>query len=119
MTKLSREISLILFVYYLILSAAAYLWFWYSGNAHQSLSFILGAVLSGILFFLSYCGWKGIFEKKFVALSASVIVFKYAILVFFVYFLTQLSWISIGWLIAGIGAFKLPLFLIAYQSTKE
>lgn len=101
--------------YYALLMVSLFGWVWWSGQFNQALSLALGSILSGILFLLSYKGWRGIFEKKFVALSALIIVIKYAILVFFVYFLSQLTWIYPGWLIGGVAAFKLPLFIMAIQ----
>ncbi len=105
--------------YYVALAVICSIFYFWTLKISQPLSLFLGAFLSGTLFLLSYAGWKGIFEKKFVALSAMVIVIKYAILVFFVYFFSQLSWVSIGWLVGGIITFKVPLFFVALDYSKQ
>ena len=76
-------------------------------------SALFGSGLSGFLFVFSYLGWSGIFAKKFVALSAMIIVFKYAILVLIVYVFANQTWSSVGWFVGGMVTFKAPLFLWA------
>ena len=58
--------------------------------------------------------WKRLIQKKLIALSLAIIIFKYAILGAIIYKLLSLSWIEKGWLCAGFGSLVItaPLYAL-------
>lgn len=111
--------AVIFAIYYLLLGLVPHFIGGYQWSSSEFRSLFSGGFFSGFLFVFSYLGWSGIFKKKFVALSAMVIVFKYAILVFFVYVLTKQPWALMGWFVGGIVTFKIPLFFWAVLMSRK
>lgn len=72
------------------------------GSTHQIISALLGSSLVGLNLFILAWGWHRIFFKKRVALAASVIVFKYAILVGIIYYVVTGQKADLIWFTGGL-----------------
>jgi hypothetical protein len=87
----------------LILAAGTILLYCY-GPQQAAPSYIVGGFIVGGNFILLGNAWKMIFNKKQVALSVLIIVFKYAILGVIIYVLVNQKWLSPFWFSAGIAS---------------
>jgi hypothetical protein len=76
---------------------------YYQFGKAPALSFGIGSLLMGMNFVFLHFAWKRILQKKRVALSASVIVFKYATLGFIIYLVSSHNLLNIGWFLVGVG----------------
>jgi hypothetical protein len=74
-------------------------------GAQQNISsYASGGFLVTTNFVLLGMGWKMVFQKKLIALSVLIIVFKYAILGIFIYLLVKQSWLNPFWFAAGVSS---------------
>jgi hypothetical protein len=87
----------------LLLAIGAVALYW-CGPQQAAASYILGGFIVGGNFILLGSAWKMIFNKKQVALSVLIIVFKYAILGVIIYVLVNQKWLSPFWFAAGIAS---------------
>ena len=71
-------------------------------NQYDALSFFVGGLVIGLSFLSWGLAMGFIFQKKFVALSIGIIVFKYAILGVIIYHFVKQSWMQPFWLSAGV-----------------
>lgn len=62
---------------------------------HKFLSFVMGAGIMTLNLALMLFGWDRVLNKKLVALGLPVIVLKYALLGFFLYFALRTSWLNL------------------------
>lgn len=81
-------------------------------DAPEAKSYLFGAGLILLSFMLMGFAWNFIFKQKFIALSGSVIVFKYAILGIITYKVVSLPWINLLWFAMGLSTLVIPA--IAY-----
>ncbi|AHZ85669.1 hypothetical protein AB1A81_00040 [Bdellovibrio bacteriovorus] len=70
-------------------------------------SFISGALVILVSFFLMGWAWGLIFSKKLVALAIGIIVFKYAILGIIIFKLVDQTWFDTLWFALGVASFIL------------
>lgn len=73
----------------------------------RSGSFISGALVILLSFWMFGVAWSLIFGKKLVALAIVIIVFKYAILGIIIYKLVGLPWFDTLWFALGVASFVL------------
>lgn len=81
------------------IAACLYLW----GAPAMVSAFLVGTTLSLANVVLLHFAWKRILEKKLVALSAGVIVIKYATLGFIIYRIASRNLFQLEWLCVGLG----------------
>jgi hypothetical protein len=74
------------------------------GNPMGAASFALGCGFVLINVLLTAFLWSRLFQKKLVALSVTIIVFKYAILGIIIYKLLTVAWVNTLWLCVGLGS---------------
>ncbi len=74
------------------------------GTYHEVWSYSAGALIVTGNFILLGSGWNLVFRKKLIALSALVIVFKYAILGIIIYIVAKQSWLQPIWFAAGVAS---------------
>ncbi|MEZ0391660.1 MAG: hypothetical protein ACAH59_05560 [Pseudobdellovibrionaceae bacterium] len=67
-------------------------------------SFAVGCLFVLVNVLLTAFLWSRIIQKKLVALSVTIIVFKYAILGLIIYQLLTVAWVNALWLCAGFGS---------------
>lgn len=92
--------------------------FLYLFSAPQhALSFVAGSSTIFLSFLLLGWGWSLIFQKKLVALSIGIIVFKYAILGIIIFKLTAMPWFDTLWFAMGVASFILSAFVYAVKET--
>ena len=82
-------------------------------------SFVCGALL--ILANVAVLAWafRRLLQKKLVALSTALIVFKYAILGTILYQILKASWLSPLWFCVGVGTLMLAAFGTALSTEGE
>ncbi|MEK2643670.1 hypothetical protein [Bdellovibrio sp. BCCA] len=81
----------------------------------QAFSFVAGALTILSSFFLLGIGFGWIFQKKLIALSIGIIVFKYAILGIIIFTLVKLSWFNPLWFALGVASFILSAIVYALK----
>ncbi len=80
------------------------------------------AIGSSLIFFnVAALGfvWFHVIQKKLIALSLMIIVFKYAILGVIIYKLLSLPWVQQGWLCVGLGSLLISTLIYAVFSPKK
>lgn len=82
-------------------------------------SFAVGSTL--ILLNVAILGfvWFYVIQKKLIALSLTIIVFKYAILGVIIYKLLSYEWLSESWLCVGLGSLVLTTLIFGILSPKK
>ncbi len=85
-----------------------------NNNINQAYSFLIGSALILSNLIVLSVAWALVVEKKLIALSASIIVFKYALLGAIVYRVLKLDWISTGWFSVGITSLILTVFVFIF-----
>ncbi|WII73010.1 hypothetical protein QJS83_03880 [Bdellovibrio sp. 22V] len=83
----------------------------------QAYSYMAGSGTIFLSFLLLAWGWGLIFQKKLVALSIGIIVFKYAILGIIIFKLTALPWFDTLWFAIGVASFILAAFVYAVKES--
>lgn len=84
----------------------------YGFNAPQRAnSFAAGSLLILLSFFLMGLAWGFIFQKKLIALSIGIIVFKYAILGIIIFTLVKQTWFDTLWFSLGVASLILSAFV--------
>lgn len=85
-----------------------------NSNIGFAYSFLIGSslILSNLI--VLSVAWAMVIEKKLIALSATIIVFKYALLGAIVYRVLKLDWISTGWFSVGITSLVLTVFVFIF-----
>jgi len=80
---------------------------WLLGGPQQAVSAMAGALV--IMVSVGFMVWslQRLFQKKSVALAGMVIVIKYLLLGVALYWLTQQTWVNVGWLAAGVASIVL------------
>ena len=76
-------------------------------------SYAFGCGTIFLNFVLLWMGWSLIFKKKLVAVSISIIVFKYAILGIIVFRIANQPWLDPLWFCLGIASFVVTSLLYA------
>lgn len=92
---------------------------WVSENWHAAASFAMG---SGLVFMnVVLLAWAGarLMQKKRLALSTFVIVFKYAILGVILYKILKTPWVHPLWFCAGVGTLMLASIGMALDTQGE
>lgn len=77
-------------------------------------SYLIGSALILSNLIILSVAWALVIEKKLIALAATIIVFKYALLGAIVYRVLKLDWISTGWFSVGITSLVLTVFLFIF-----
>jgi hypothetical protein len=77
---------------------------YFYGARQEALSFIVGGFIVTGNFILLGTGWNMVFNKKLVALSVLIIVFKYAILGVIIYVVVKQIWLLPIWFAGGIAS---------------
>lgn len=85
----------------------------YFAAPQQSFSFLAGGLTILSSFLLLGIGFGWIFQKKLIALSIGIIVFKYAILGIIIFTLVKLSWFNPLWFSLGVASFILSAIVYA------
>ena len=85
----------------------------------QSQSTLFGCAIGGLNLFLILWTWERIFSKKSIALAVGVIVFKYAILGWIIYFATKADWLNLVWVVVGFSAILPSLVLWGILANKK
>lgn len=83
-----------------VVTLALYLY----GARQEALSYIVGGFIVTGNFILLGLGWKMVFNKKLVALSVLIIVFKYAILGVIIYVVVKQNWLLPFWFAGGVAS---------------
>lgn len=83
-----------------------------------AVSFILGSAVFGINLALIAFSWGHILKKKLVALSISVIVFKFALLVWIIYLVANDNRLSLFWFSIGMGVVIITALATALQTAR-
>jgi len=83
--------------------------------SHQAYSFASGSILILLSFFLMGLAWGFIFQKKLIALSIGIIVFKYAILGIIIFTLVKQSWFDTLWFSLGVASLILSALVYGLQ----
>jgi hypothetical protein len=90
----------------LVITFSGYLWLSYTSTQSAN-AFVAGGLVIAANFLALAILWSLIFKKKLIALSASLIVFKYAILGLIIYQLITVYRIDLFWFAMGIASFIL------------
>lgn len=89
------------------------------GKGGAAASFAVG---SGLIFanvaVLAFV-WFFVIQKKLIALSLMIIVFKYAILGVIIYKLLSYEWLNKGWLCVGLGSLVVTTLIYGIFSPKK
>jgi hypothetical protein len=93
------------------------LWLW--SDAANAVGFAAGAGLSLVNNGLLVFTWARIFEKKLVALSIGVIVFKFAILGWIIYEVVTQRLLPVGWFAAGLSLVLLSTVATALRFAQQ
>ncbi len=88
----------------------------YCFSKDDAMSYFLGSLIILFSFGCWAVGLTLIFQKKFIALAIGIIVFKYAILGFIIYWLVRQNWLQSIPFTLGVGSFALSALVYA---TKE
>jgi hypothetical protein len=107
-------------LFQLVLTLGGSALLWWLKDQYDALSFLVGGCV--ILFsFISWgLGMSFIFQKKFIALSICIIVFKYAILGVIIYWLVRQGWLHTLWFALGVASFTITaLFYAIFEALKE
>lgn len=89
-------------------------------DAERGISYLAGSGTILLSFMLMGIGWGMIFNKKLVALSVFVIVFKYAILGVIVFTTVKEPWFRPIWYSVGISSFTITALIFAFiESNRE
>lgn len=99
------HLSLVLFPFALLLLTL--------GNS-SALSYLFGGLLTLANTLTLFTTISLIIKKKLVALNVLIIVFKYAILAGFIYYVVNLSWLSIVWLSVGVSSLLPAVVILAF-----
>lgn len=83
------------------------------------ISFLIGSAIVFFNFIAIFFIWKRLFAKKLVALSAFIIVFKYAILGAIVYLIVKYDLVDPLWFGFGIATFLVSALAYGYNLPKE
>lgn len=112
-----KKLNLIQLIVTLGLSALVWL---LKDNQHEALSFLLGGLVIWYAFLSWGIGMTFIFEKKFIALALSIIVFKYAILGVIIYWFVHQVWSQPVWFALGVSSFAISALIYALtEALKE
>ncbi|MEN0058794.1 MAG: hypothetical protein AAGB31_08160 [Bdellovibrio sp.] len=84
-------------------------------SPQHAFSFLSGSLLILLSFFLMAMGFGWIFQKKLIALSIGIIVFKYAILGIIIFTLVKLAWFNPLWFALGVASFILSAGIYALK----
>lgn len=91
-------------------------------DPESAASFALGCGFVLVNVMLTAFVWSRLIQKKLIALSVTIIVFKYAILGIIIYKLLSLAWVNVAWLCVGLGSLvvsSLFYVFVAPQSDDE
>jgi hypothetical protein len=77
---------------------------YFYGARQEALSFVVAGFIVTGNFILLGLGWKLVFNKKLVALSVLIIVFKYAILGVIIYVIVKQNWLLPIWFAGGVAS---------------
>ena len=107
------------FLVHLACSALVIVIAWMLGGPQQAVSAAAGAVV--IMVSVGFMVWaiQRLFEKKSVALAGMVIVIKYLLLGVALYWLTQQTWVNIGWHAAGVASVVLTAVFYSLTSNEK
>lgn len=86
-------------------------------SPESAIAFAVGSLLALTNFVVVFWSVRRIFEKKQVARSSSVIIFKYLILGLIIYFIMTQTTLSMFWI--GAGLISLPLTLVLKRGKFE
>ena len=103
------RILLFFFIFPIVTSLS----FYFLRSEREALGVLIGATLMGLNVAALTWAWRRIFVKKSIALAASVIVIKYAIIGFAVYKLMVGDAVDVMSFVIGITTIILGLFLVA------
>jgi ascorbate-specific PTS system EIIC-type component UlaA len=84
---------------------------WLSGATESAASYFSGSFLILVNVTVLAVAWSFITQKKFIALSVSIIVFKYAILGVIIYRLLKFPWLNPVWMSIGLGSLLITTIL--------
>ena len=85
-----------------------------NSNCDFAYSYLIGSALILSNLIILSVAWALVIEKKLIALAATIIVFKYALLGAIVYQVLKLDWVSTGWFSVGITSLVLTVFLFIF-----
>lgn len=85
-----------------------------NNNRDFAYSYLIGSALILSNLIILSVAWALVIEKKLIALAATIIVFKYALLGAIVYQVLKLDWVSTGWFSVGITSLVLTVFLFIF-----
>ncbi|MFP5518604.1 MAG: hypothetical protein ACLGGX_01770 [Bdellovibrionia bacterium] len=92
---------------------------WAYGLNEGALAFIYGSILMLINIALLAFAWGQIFKKKYIALSALVIVSKYAILGTILYYFVKTLEVDLLWFSMGVSSPILPAIVYAIKESSR
>ena len=100
----------------LIFSLLITLFVYVALDEYNAMSCVLGSLVSGINLLLLYWSWRSIFRKKSIAIAVSVIVIKYALLGYLLYYLVANEKVSVLGLLVGfsVGLLALTRLSVSY-----
>lgn len=115
MTKITPLFSLVQIVITLLGAVILF----NSRNIESAASFFVG----GIFVLINVLSWafliSRLFQKKLIALSATIIVFKYAILGVILYKLLTMPWLDRVWFSVGLGSLLVSVpFYVVFSNNK-
>ncbi len=100
---------------YLIIALIMSSFLWYYDTQQNSISYLLGTLIMLANLCALTVMWKLVFSKKLIALSTSIIVIKYAILGFLIYFIFSKPVfgfeVSVVWFCLGIFSLIFPALI--------
>jgi hypothetical protein len=88
------------------------------GQQH-AMSFLFGAALMGLNWWLLIQTWERILGKKSIALAVSIIVIKWTLFGTLCIVLARMSWIVPSWLVLGIGSVMVSALIAASWGSKR
>lgn len=103
--------------WYALVSIFCVITIFYGFSQQEAFSFTVGTILCFTNILVMFWAWRLIFRKKFVALAASVIVIKYAILCLIIYIFVQEYEAQGVWLAGGFVSFAAAV--VFYALTKR
>lgn len=89
----------------------------FSSTQHAA-SYFSGSILIFLNLLLLTWVWNKVLQKKLIALSALIIVFKYAIFAVVIYKITSLAWLHYAWFCVGLSTLIITVLVLALLGSR-
>jgi hypothetical protein len=105
--------------FHLVISLAGAVLIYFLGGEQHALSFLIGAGMMGLNWWLLIQTWARILGKKSIALAIGIIVIKWTLFGTICILLARTAWIMPTWLMLGIASVLLSALLAALESKRR